>query len=152
MKYVKLIAKFIWVLPFNLLFGVIPLLIGWYWLRFEGVISSGSMVFTPKPGSWLAKKWGATNWAGFAWCPVAMFLYTTLLPSTIRHEQQHQRQQVLFGVFFYALYTWSLFALWLEAKISPELITGNKTPYMHSYHANIFEREAYEVQDANTRV
>lgn len=152
MKYVKFLLSLFWLLPFNILFGFLPLLVLSPWLRIDRMLANGSLLVMPRPYTWLSKKWGASDWAGFAWCPTVMFVFSDLVPGTIRHEQRHQYQQMLFGTLFYVFYgldyivsfVSNIRMLW-DAKAGADWKKRLGALHMKVYDNLIFESDAYRV-------
>ena len=139
MKYAKMVFNLLWLLPFNILFGVLPLCFLWWQVKFQGVTDVGGLRFTPKANSWLAKYMSTHNWAGFNWC-MFQLVYSTYSTSLLAHEDEHLRQQVRYNVLFYVLYALDLVYNLVAMSITQRKL--NSAVYLAAYEEVLFEKLA----------
>ena len=105
--------------------------LGWY--RRRGVFGDAIVwqVVLERCPTWLCNMWA--RWAGQTIGNVIVLkcdLLTTSGAITLRHEQEHVRQFMIMGVFFYLVYAMNWLAIWLAC------------PRSSNYYSQPFEIEA----------
>ncbi len=97
MRYVKLILGNIWMVPNTILSALYPgvfALLGW--VCFAGV-GKWSIQLASVPNTWLSRR-GMAGWAGWASGVFVILRYDYAhRERTIKHEEQHVKQQMWFG-------------------------------------------------------
>ena len=129
-KVVALVLGNVWMAPNT---GVSALYLGVLWAfgQVEFVRhTEWALLMRAMPGSWLGCS-AMKEWAGWAsGCFVIMRFDYAYDARTIRHEEQHVIQQMVFGAFQPVLYGLASVIVWCFMR------------RLHSYYDNPFERNA----------